>query len=48
MTRARELGVEAKKLPIGEWMRGRSCLNLDHVVAMLCKFEECGEWGEAF
>ena len=29
-------------------MKGRLCLNLDHVVNMMCKFVECKNWKEAF
>ena len=29
-------------------MRSRACLNLDHVVIILSKFRECGDWKEAF
>lgn len=29
-------------------MKGRACLNLDHVVSMICKFKETGSWKEAF
>ena len=29
-------------------MKNRTCLNLDHVVMILCKFKECGNWKEAF
>lgn len=46
--RANELGIEARHLPIAQFMKGRSCLNLDHVVAMVCKFKETGDWKVAF
>ena len=29
-------------------MKGRLCLNLDHVVKMMCKFKECMDWKQAF
>ena len=29
-------------------MKGRSCLNLDHVVSMICKFKETKDWKVAF
>lgn len=29
-------------------MRSRIVLNLDHVVLMLCKYKQCGDWKEAF
>ena len=29
-------------------MKGRLCLNLDHVVNMMCKYVECKDWQEAF
>lgn len=35
-------------MPIAEFMKGRLCLNLDHVVKMMCKFGECKSWKEAF
>lgn len=38
MIRARNLDIPAYHLPIKEMMRNRSCLNLDHVVMILCKF----------
>ena len=48
LMRANSLGIEARRLPINEYMRGRSCLNLDHVVSMICKFKETGDWKTAF
>lgn len=48
LDRAKELGIPAKKLPISEWMKGRKCLNLDHVVMILCKFKETNDWKLAF
>jgi hypothetical protein len=29
-------------------MKGRLCLNLDHVVSMICHFMECSDWKKAF
>ncbi len=29
-------------------MKGRLCLNLDHVVSMICAFVETGDWKKAF
>jgi hypothetical protein len=29
-------------------MKGRLCLNLDHVVSMICKFKETSDWRKAF
>jgi hypothetical protein len=29
-------------------MKNRACLNLDHVVMILCKFKECQDWKIAF
>lgn len=29
-------------------MKNRACLNLDHVVMILSKFKECGDWKVAF
>lgn len=46
--RALELNIEARHLPIRPFMKSRTCLNLDHVVMILCKFKECGDWKEAF
>ena len=48
LMRAKELGVKAKRLPITQYMKGRACLNLDHVVSMVCKFKETGDWKTAF
>lgn len=48
LNRARELGIPAKRLPIQEFMIGRKCLNLDHVVTMVCKFKETKDWKTAF
>lgn len=36
------------KLPINKFMKGRKCLNLDHVVSMISKFKETGDWKIAF
>ena len=37
--RAQELGIPSVRLPIREYMKSRKCLNLDHVVSMICKFK---------
>lgn len=46
--RAYSLGIEARKLPIKDFMRSRICLNLDHVVMMVLKFKQTGDWKTAF
>lgn len=48
LTRAKEFGIETRRLPIRQFMRSRTVLNLDHVVLMLCKFKECNDWKTAF
>ena len=48
LKRAQDLGIEARKLPISQYMRGRLCLNLDHVVSMVCAFKESQDWKKAF
>jgi tRNA (guanine9-N1)-methyltransferase len=48
LMRAKDLGIESRSLPITQYMRGRICLNLDHVVSMLCKFKETRDWKKAF
>lgn len=37
--RADKLNVEARYLPIREFMKNRTCLNLDHVVLIISKFK---------
>lgn len=48
LDRANELHIPAKKLPILAFMKNRKCLNLDHVVMILSKFKETGDWKVAF
>lgn len=49
-TRAEERGVKTAKLPIGEYikMQSRQVLTTNHVVEIMAKWLECGDWGEAF
>lgn len=48
--RARELGITTAKLPIGDYMtmQSRSVLAVNHVVEIMLKWLEKGDWGEAF
>lgn len=48
--RATELGIPTAKLPIGEFMvmNSRSVLAVNHVVEIMLRWLECGDWGEAF
>lgn len=48
--RACELGIPTAKLPIGEYMtmQSRSVLAVNHVVEIMLKWLEKGDWGEAF
>lgn len=48
--RACELGIPTAKLPIGEYMtmQSRSVLAINHVVEIMLKWLEKGDWGEAF
>ena len=46
--RAEDLGIPSVQLPIRNFMKNRYCLNLDHVVTMLAKFEEVEDWKLAF
>ena len=48
--RACELGIPTAKLPIGEYMtmQSRSVLAVNHVVEIMLKWLETGDWGEAF
>jgi hypothetical protein len=48
LSRARALGIEARKLPIKPFMKSRTVLNLDHVILMILKFRECQDWKQAF
>jgi tRNA (guanine9-N1)-methyltransferase len=48
--RACERGIRTAKLPIGDYMtmQGRSVLAINHVVEIMLKWLETGDWGEAF
>lgn len=48
--RATELGIPTAKLPIGEYMtmNSRSVLAVNHVVEIMLRWLECGDWGAAF
>ncbi|RMZ85894.1 hypothetical protein DV737_g356, partial [Chaetothyriales sp. CBS 132003] len=45
-----EKGIKTAKLPIGEHMRmqSRFVLATNHVVEIMIRWLECGDWGEAF
>lgn len=47
---AREMGVRTAKLPIGQYMvmNSRQVLATNHVVEIMLRWLECGDWGEAF
>ncbi|KAL2431189.1 tRNA (guanine(9)-N1)-methyltransferase [Exophiala dermatitidis] len=47
---ARERGIKTAKLPIGEYMemQSRKVLATNHVVEIMVRWLECGDWGEAF
>ncbi|KIW15050.1 tRNA (guanine(9)-N1)-methyltransferase [Exophiala spinifera] len=47
---ARERGIKTAKLPIGEFleMQSRKVLATNHVVEIMVRWLECGDWGEAF
>lgn len=44
------MGIPTAKLPIGEYMtmQSRSVLAVNHVVEIMLKWLETGDWGEAF
>lgn len=48
--RACERGIETARLPIGEYMtmQSRSVLTINHVVEIMLKWLETGNWGESF
>ncbi|OKL56702.1 tRNA (guanine(9)-N1)-methyltransferase [Talaromyces atroroseus] len=48
--KAIEMGVKTAKLPIGEYLRmaSRPVLATNHVVEIMIKWLELGDWGEAF
>lgn len=48
--RACERGIRTAKLPIGDYMtmQGRSVLTINHVVEIMLRWLETGDWGEAF
>ncbi|OJJ48638.1 hypothetical protein ASPZODRAFT_130735 [Penicilliopsis zonata CBS 506.65] len=48
--RAVELGIKTAKLPIGEYiqMSHRAVLATNHVVEIMLRWMELGDWGEAF
>ncbi|RDA87017.1 hypothetical protein CP532_3239 [Ophiocordyceps camponoti-leonardi (nom. inval.)] len=48
--RARERGIRTARLPITQFMRmqSRRVLATNHVVEILLKWLECGDWGDAF
>ena len=45
-----ERGIKTAKLPIGEYMemQSRFVLATNHVVEIMVRWLECGDWGEAF
>ncbi|PTB62419.1 hypothetical protein BBK36DRAFT_1172611 [Trichoderma citrinoviride] len=48
--RAGEKGIRTAKLPIGQFMvmQSRQVLATNHVVEIMLKWLECGDWGRAF
>jgi tRNA (guanine9-N1)-methyltransferase len=48
--RAVERGIKTAKLPIGEFleMKSRQVLVTNHVLDIMLKWLECGDWGKAF
>lgn len=48
--RAEERGIKTAKLPIGDYMQmaSRQVLTTNHVVEIMSKWLETGDWGEAF
>ncbi|KIV83689.1 hypothetical protein PV11_05691 [Exophiala sideris] len=47
---AKERGIKTAKLPIGDYleMASRKVLATNHVVEIMVRWLECGDWGEAF
>lgn len=47
---AREKGIRTARLPIGQFMvmQSRQVLATNHVVEIMLKWLECGDWGQAF
>ena len=48
LMRAKELGIQARRLPIRPFMKCRIVVNLDHVVLMVCKYKQINDWKGAF
>ncbi|KAH8693976.1 guanine-1-methyltransferase-domain-containing protein [Talaromyces proteolyticus] len=48
--KATELGIKTAKLPIGDYLRmaSRHVLATNHVLEIMLKWLECGDWGQAF
>lgn len=48
--KAREAGIPTAKLPIGDYMemQSRTVLTTNHVIEIMVKWLEVGNWGEAF
>ncbi|KAA8566499.1 hypothetical protein EYC84_009058 [Monilinia fructicola] len=48
--RARDAGIPTAKLPIGEYMtmQSRTVLTVNHVMEIMIRWLETGDWGEAF
>lgn len=38
VNRARDLGIEARRIPIRQYMKNRIVLNLDHVISMVMNY----------
>ncbi|KAK5203873.1 tRNA (guanine(9)-N(1))-methyltransferase [Exophiala xenobiotica] len=47
---AQEKGIKTARLPIGDYMdmQSRKVLTTNHVVEIMIRWLECGDWGEAF
>ena len=48
--RAMDRGIKTAKLPIGEFlqMKSRKVLATNHVIEIMLKWLECGDWGKSF